>query len=245
MTAAAATRFSLGERISFAPSQGGPVRYGSVVGRGTRRTVSALLDGDPFPVKLNVSQVKGPPGREEGKMAKVTVKELRKRAEKYKVPGWEEMSLSDLRIAVKKASAKAKAGDNSSNSKGGNGKSIKSAAKKPAAKKVAAKTEKAAAKRVAKPKPKDKAQGPYSYRSGTQRAIMADLLIEGTTEKAFKEAIVKKLRRRDGRPFTEKDTGPFLSWLSWHMTSHEGFELEREEGKNGEVRLRMVPGGRS
>jgi len=204
-----------GDQVRYRASTG-KIRKGTYLDKNAQGQALVHLEGDPFPVWVPKSQVESiscNPESETLQSKKSTrriqmpktskAKELRKRAQSLGISGYEDMSLEELRKAVKRAER----GGTSGKTKGSKPKKTapsksKQKSTKPAAKKSASKKAEAPAASKATPATKRvkmkvaeiKESNPF--REGSNLHTIAPLLMKGGTREDLAKELSEKVELR-------------------------------------------------
>lgn len=223
-----------GDTLHFLPSGRPGKREGRFIGKSKKGVSLVLLKGDPFAVEINDAQLRLASNKKEEVMATISdmnVKELRKRAVKYGIEGYEDMSIKDLRVAVKAASSKDKT----------KAKPKTKTTRDESEVKTTQKTTKTKVKPSTKKKTSTKAKPTASkngaFRPGSQRAIIAEVLAKGGLVTKIRDEVKTKLSLvgRDGKPYPDSDKEILrrINMVAIDLSKDHGFTWEKlGEGKN-------------
>lgn len=260
-----ATQLKAGDRVKFTPISGGNKRLGTVESDGRLgKMVSVQLDGDPFPIYAQHTQIERtkhaqPEGK--NKMTtqtntnKPTTRELRVQAKEASVEGWDTMEREELERALKATNASstattaAKAKPATKTAKKAASKSKATAKKAPATKKAAAKkaapkaTKATKAKTTTKAK-SDKPTNPNNpWREGTNMWHITEALLVG----GKRTAMVKKLRKkvdvtpRDGREIDQDAEIDRRMLICAQLLERDHNFTKEREGRGATATLKVTP----
>lgn len=226
------TTLKAGDALQFLPSGRPGKREGRFIGKSKKGVSLVLLKGDPFAVEINDDQLRLVSNKKEEVMATISdmnVKELRNRAIKYGIEGYEDMSIKDLRTAVTaivKVKTKAKSKTTRDESKVKTTQKTTKTKVKPSTKKKTAST-----------KAKSTASKNGAFRPGSQRAIIAEVLAKGGLVTKIRDEVKTKLSLvgRDGKPYPDLDKEILrrINMVAIDLSKDHGFTWEKlGEGKN-------------
>lgn len=257
-----ATQLKAGDRVKFKPIAGGSKRLGTVESDGRLgKMVSVQLDGDPFPIYAEHTQIERTKhAQPEGKNQMTTktnsnaptTRELRVQAKQAGVEGWDTMEREELERAVKATSASEKATTAAKSKPAAKAKSTakkaaskaKATAKKAPAKKAAAKKAASTKAKATKAPKSDKPTNPNNpWREGTNMWHITEALLVG----GKRSAMVKKLRKkvdvtpRDGREIdTDAEIDRRMLICAQLLVRDNGFTKEKE-GRGADATLKVTP----
>lgn len=222
--------------VTFHSAKGTKMPAELLYERGRKATIQ--IEGDPFPVEVEVTQVSRKKPRK-GKLVpatkSATAKELRNKAKELGIADYEDMTKAELVDAIESVE------DNGDAPKA----TKKKAAKKTKPKKATAKKSKAKKKKAETDGDEEEEVGDNPFRANTNLWHITEALMEGGKRSALVKKLRKKLkfnpRKQDPDELdVDEEIDRRLKVVGYILKNQHGFELEHE-GRGSDAYIKATP----